>query len=340
MYDPGRFRIIGDLDMQVDEQYRKCVCFLLYEAADDSGVRRRYLAGTGFFVALEIPDFPGTTRVYLVTAKHVVQGARSKGPMFARINLLGGGFMDVPCPYKAWHESYETDVAAGIIDGRLQADWVHIPEARFATEDFIAEHDVGGGDSVFFAGLFSSFPGMQRNQPIFRFGRIALMPDEQVSIRRDLDDPDTRVDVDAYLVESRSWGGHSGSPAFVHWPAPVPGALAEQPPPDSHLLGLVQGHYELQEDVAFVGDILGSGKVPMNLGIAIIIPAKDILALLNEEDFVADRKKIRDYMKKQKPAPVPDTKAIPVEGEVFTKEDFEKVLHKATRKVEPPKDEG
>jgi len=294
--------------MQVGEQYRKCVCFLLYENADEEGVLRRYLAGTGFFVALEL-DAPHATRVYLVTAKHVVQGARSKGPMFARINHDDGGYVDLACPYEAWHESDETDVAAAIVDGGIPADWIFIPKERFATDAFLGEHEVGAGDQVFFVGLFSSFPGMTRNQPILRFGRISLMPDEPVSIRRDVDDPDSRFDVDAYLVESRSWGGDSGSPVFIHWPPPAPGALAGTPPPPAHLLGLVHGHYSQEEDVAFVGDILGSGKVSMNLGVAIVIPAKKILALLNDEDFVKDRERMSEAVHKNMPVPTPDGKA-------------------------------
>jgi hypothetical protein len=38
------------------------------------------------------------------------------------------------------------------------------------------------------------------------------------------------------------------------------------------LLGLVQGHQEIKSEVAFIGDVLGSGKVPVDAGIAVVFP--------------------------------------------------------------------
>ncbi|MCA1703536.1 MAG: hypothetical protein LC808_09870, partial [Actinobacteria bacterium] len=133
-------------------------------------------------------------------------------------------------------------------------------------------YEVGEGDEVFFIGLFSEAPGRKRSQPIVRFGNISLMPREPLLL--DLGEGSGRIRADAYLVEARSWGGYSGSPAFVYFP------------PDRHLdslkskgwgpalLGLVQGHYGIEQEVAFTGDILGSGKVPVNAGIAAVIPAQ------------------------------------------------------------------
>jgi hypothetical protein len=63
-------------------------------------------------------------------------------------------------------------------------------------------------------GLFSEHPGGDHNEPIARFGNIALMPAEKVTV----DVGDSTAHIRAYLVEARSWGGHSGSPAFVFFP--------------------------------------------------------------------------------------------------------------------------
>jgi len=50
-------------------------------------------------------------------------------------------------------------------------------------------------------------------------------------------------------------------------------------------LGLVHGHYKIDEDVDFVGDILGSGSVGINSGIAVVIPAHKISELLLTGDL-------------------------------------------------------
>ncbi len=55
-------------------------------------------------------------------------------------------------------------------------------------------------------------------------------------------------------------------------------------------LGLVQGHYEIGKDVEFLGDMLGSGKVPVNTGMAIVIPAQKILDMLLLPQLAEHRK--------------------------------------------------
>jgi hypothetical protein len=40
--------------------------------------------------------------------------------------------------------------------------------------------EIQEGDEVFFCGLFESHYGQQKNQPIMRFGKVALMTDEKI----------------------------------------------------------------------------------------------------------------------------------------------------------------
>jgi hypothetical protein len=56
-------------------------------------------------------------------------------------------------------------------------------------------------------------PGEKQNLPIARFGQISRMPKEPIIRRGDIWDS-----VDAYLVECRSWGGHSGGPVLLGTP--------------------------------------------------------------------------------------------------------------------------
>jgi len=101
------------------------------------------------------------------------------------------------------------------------------------------------------------------------------MPEEPVRI--ETDDKGTMEDVNAYLVEARSRGGHSGSPAFLFYPMVGP-TFINPTPPAPLLLGMVQGHFESSTDLALPGDI----GLPRreNAGMAVVIPAQDIADLL------------------------------------------------------------
>lgn len=117
------------------------------------------------------------------------------------------------------------------------------------------------------------------------------MPDEKVPIRFD-PSSDARTPVEAYLVEARSWGGHSGSPAFVYYPSDRIHGIVDTSTWEPALLGLVQGHYEILQDAALPGDILEKVSVPINSGIAVIIPAQKIMDTLMQEELVDKRNEV------------------------------------------------
>src|SRR5437867_3735040 len=66
---------------------------------------------------------------------------------------------------------------------------------------------INEGSQMFFVGLFTPFFGANENLPIFRFGHLAMLPDEPIPMgsqgRRDL-----------FLMETGAYPGNSGSPAF------------------------------------------------------------------------------------------------------------------------------
>lgn len=51
--------------MQINDEVRKCVVFLGYKSPEGD-----VFAGTGFFVSVGLPDVPGRSLMYLVTARH------------------------------------------------------------------------------------------------------------------------------------------------------------------------------------------------------------------------------------------------------------------------------
>jgi hypothetical protein len=273
--------------MVIDAKYRKCVVFLFADVPNpDTGELARTPAGTAFLVGIPVADERFVR--YLVTARHVVTLSRKYGSLFARIHLMGGSATVIEFPHESWHQHHSTEVAAALLRTSAPLDHVVVSTDQFEVDSLVAEHLVGIGDEVFFIGLFSEHPGSERNQPIARFGTIALMPEEKILV----DVGDSQARISAYLVEARSWGGHSGSPAFVYFP---PDRFGDRIQLLDHLpvflLGLVQGHYSIKGDVKFVGDIgeQGSGQVSMNAGIAAVVPAQDILDLLMSE-AVADQR--------------------------------------------------
>jgi hypothetical protein len=267
--------------MLISDYYRGCVVFLSQESGSGTQCPR----GTGFLVA--DPASKGDTAevVHLVTARHVVEAARATGkPLYVRGTSVNSGIALSPAlSFDAWHISDTTDVAI-LRDAPLDDfGGSCLTLDKFADREYLESQHVGPGDEVFFAGLFTGHAGSTHNEPIVRFGNISMMPREPVEIENA---DGSRTGVRAFLVEARSWGGQSGSPAFV-WLSPLrnPGVLT-LPEIDPHkplplsaqprLLGLVCGHYDISRDIAFKGEGNKSATVRMNAGVAIVIPSADI----------------------------------------------------------------
>jgi hypothetical protein len=128
-----------------------------------------------------------------------------------RINTDDGGVEPVEIPTGWATHPDGDDVAIAPIDFDVPDEWAI---NALAWEDFcptaerLEELNVGVGDDVVMLGRLSGHSGRQQNQPLARFGNIAMMLDERVKDGRGLF-------VDAYLVEMRSLPGFSGSPVFI-----------------------------------------------------------------------------------------------------------------------------
>lgn len=311
--------------MLIDEQFRKSVALLTVDIGS-----RRTAAGTGALVGIPIGGDYWVN--YLVTALHVIHGSRKYGPLNLRLNVRPEhvapgalGFADIPIALEAWIEHPTTDVAIAQLPGFTEkVDCKVIPHEMIASNEYVATQKVGVGDAVFFAGLFSQHPGQQRFQPIIRFGTISMMPHEKITTQI-IQGVNTQVD--AYLVEARSWGGHSGSPMFIYYPPDrEPGRLQVGATAPA-LLGIVSGHYRIPNEPEALRDSLDSTQGSANSGIAAVIPAQAILDLLNGDELVEKREKAKEQIKKDgQPAVTPDT-GLPG----YTRENFLGDLEKATR---------
>lgn len=335
--------------MRVDPQFLNGVVFLCVDGQHGEHVP----IATGFFVS--VPASPGYSYLYAVTARHVVEDADGD-VLYVRANTKLGTTEDIPTSRLQWETSKVADVAAIRMDvptvTRLQLDFSLTRLSSMVDADFrhrgepfdrpfgvvVAGDDIVGndgmpvdvGDDVFFVGLFVQRAGQGRMIPVARFGTIAAMPVEAIALPRFR--RTTTYSGLMYLVECRSWGGHSGSPAY--WAIPAIRLLENGMTSTSYaiaLMGLVSAHYDIDQDAEAGGDpVVVEGKnirVKVNSGMAVITPASEIRSLLESEAFAREREELTAKAKARQPLPRVD--AVETEGpDDFTKFDFAEDLRR------------
>jgi len=268
--------------MVLDKAIRRCVAYLVVDSSNpDTMKAQRRPVGTVFFVSIPLIGDPEKGQAFAVTARHLIDLGRASGALYLRVNSPSGAYVDQRMSPDEWVTHPTNDVAICRVEFEM-TEHLGIPVGWLADEEFVAKAEIGVGDELFFVGLFTVHPGQRRNEPVVRFGRIARMPEEPVPVKLG---HGVSGQIETYLAEVRSWGGHSGSPVFV---AAESSRVIPQVVMGGHeisLLGLLQGHFDIKEDVEFQGDILGSGRVPVNAGIGIVVPAKAVLEGLRRNNM-------------------------------------------------------
>jgi hypothetical protein len=265
----------------VDDNYRECVCFLCVETRNDYGVMTKEERATAFFISVPIDD--KASAPYLVTARHVIDESRGHGTLFAKINLTTGGIRYAPVSQDTWFCHDVTDVAVIPFPMGKEDRFRCISSNLFVDENYVQFSGIHPGDEVFFVGLFTPYSGEIQAEPIARFGHISL------GLKRIPIKPNSAskpIKTNAYLVETKSWGGESGSPVFhCKWPySPrVPISII-----DPRLLGLLHGHYEIPTKSS-----TSSASFDLNSGIGVVIPAQAIHELLMDQGLVAQRTRLK-----------------------------------------------
>jgi hypothetical protein len=242
------------------------------------------------------------SHLYVATTRHSVLEMHAQ-PHQIRVNNIYGSANVVEISGESdwtFHptESGAVDIAVMPIDAG-ELDVKPVPRAMFLTDDVMHERYIGPGDEITITGLFTRTPGKTKNVPIVRRGTLAMIPEE--TVRATMGDG-TYAPIDAYLIEVRSTGGISGSPAFVRAPVGfdvlvhdrsgerrVAKAHAQA---DYYFLGVIHGHWDttVRELNSYDGAI-GNTKEEesINTGIAIVIPAKRVLEVLDDPKLVAMR---------------------------------------------------
>ena len=268
--------------------------------------------GSAFWVSRpgpeDIKDKFRTT--YLVTAAHVIERTKEKlGPtsqrVRLRVNAWMGGQRWENAPLCSW--KVHPDPAVDIAVFKMKLDRSELDHWAWGIETFVnaqsAKEDggrrIGHGDDVVVAGLFFLRQGKFRNVPIVRMANVAALPGEPI------EDSNGRS-MQAYLVESRSIGGLSGSPVFYDIYAAKEAFLGESrvltTPIRFRLLGMMQGHFDLPDIAPDSITEDAKERVAINSGIAIVIPAEkivealDLFAVEDSEEAERYRAQSRPYI--------------------------------------------
>jgi hypothetical protein len=257
--------------------------------------------GTGFFVGVQSDD-KKLTYSYLVTAKHVLKD--EKGNDFARIylrlNTLKGDAQFVPLDLlpsgqKVVHVHPDPTVDIAVVPAlpsQAMFDFKVIPDDMLSTKETFNEFKIAEGSEVFFLGLFTTYYGEHKNVPIFRFGRVAMFPDDPIAWINYAGQPEQKAEL--YLIETQSYGGNSGSPVFFALGSAErapPGVLLLNASPLLKLAGIMRGRFnDTHPALGLLQTPTGSTPVTLpNIGIAAVTPSYFLHDIL----FSDELKKLR-----------------------------------------------
>lgn len=303
------------------EEQLNIVAFVCVEEQSPSAGLTRVPRATAFITVIKSDPF---WTGYVVTAADVLEGIGDR-PFYLRFNTQVG-FDDIETSRDEWFIHDHADVALARVQWStytlqsihpeqfIDADYyLRVQEMRdsgliqlpglFSGDNIQIET----GNDVSIIGLFAQHYGRSKSLPLARAGTIARMPSEPVEF---IHPGGIHSKATAYLVEFRSWGGQSGSPVLVHRKlfhlvqvqnsslsgnvnavGPGLGAIWVQGPETEvfGFLGLVSGHFDIEQQAQTSGDVFGSITTAINSGIAIVTPAKEVHELLWRDDVVEDR---------------------------------------------------
>ena len=249
--------------------------------------------GTGFFVGVKHADNEQVFSVYFVSAKHVLKDKNGNylPEIVLRLNkkddnsqLIKIALKDVKI-YE--HTDKDVDIALfNCLPDQNTYDFKFIPDNLIANKEVITKNEIAEGDEVFFAGLFTSHIGQKKNQPIIRFGKVALISDEKIEWK-EKDKPAKFMDL--LLLECQSFGGNSGSPVFYQLnPMRKPGQISLGGPV-IFLAGIMTGSF-LHGNQIQITDTVANLVSLQNVGIAAVTPADKLHEILFSEEMVKSRK--------------------------------------------------
>lgn len=275
-------------------QIKKCVTFIFLKNKKGEYVPN----GTGFFTGIKA-NLPGNlVHIYLVTAKHVIQDTnRNFYPLIViRLNTKTGSseFLEIPTNEIniLTHSDVDVDIAVvPLAPDEKIFDFMHLEETAITTKQSLQELKIAEGTDVLFSGLFTSHIGQKKNQPIIRFGKVALISDEKIEWR--INNSTTKL-LDLYLLECQSFGGNSGSPVFFRLD-PLREIKEKKIKFEAfYLAGIMTGSF-ISNTKIDISSFVDTAYSFQNIGIAAVTPSYKLHEILFSKDAVA----LRDIAEKK-----------------------------------------
>ncbi len=279
--------------------------------------------GTGFFAWIREDT---KTFIYLITCKHVVYDDIDIHPLYVRLNRSDKHDVHYVPLENEWfyHGDKSIDLAVTTFnppqDEPCDFEPVNI-DTVFVPDEHVGE--LTEGYSVAFIGLFRKIPGTLRNTPIYRYGHIAMLPDDKLSGKYG--------DSDYIVVECVAFKGNSGAPLWVS----ITFRDEEQGQINYvFILGVMTQVY-IEEEIASSFNL--QNRTIYNSGVSLAIPITYVRDILLGDELVADRKsKVKESIQDDdKPIPI-SSDIISPDDDPFTRQDFMLTLQKASRQKEDP----
>jgi hypothetical protein len=282
--------ILGEIEMSspIPPIVKSVVVFISIEKEGGKPA----LNGTAFFVGVKNPSDPGLFASYLVTAKHVLYKPDTtafSNEVFIRLNKKSSGTTITKIPIRPegnnrtvfTHSDSSVDIAViPYSPNQKTHDFKFLPDDMITTKDAYKDLNICEGSDVFFTGLFSQYIGEEKNYPVVRFGRVALVTDEKINWRG--------KQMDLYLIEAGSYGGNSGSPVFFYLGIDrIPGVTVLSQP-ILKLAGVMKGSFLDARKI----EVVETKKVPIacsSMGIAAVVPGYKLHEILFSDELKEHR---------------------------------------------------
>lgn len=283
----------------------KTVAFITVPYKDTATNKVKGISGTCFLVGFPDSRRKGQSFVYLVTNRHVAD-AEGAPPstiqpvVYIRTNLVqpknGESAVNTTITLTGsqhWYFPADPTVDLGVLPviPNLQTiDMRIISVAMLATDEIIKSRSVGLGDPVFFVGYFSQFPGIQRADPIYRSGVLAMMPADPIPMQDDPTNESKLTPEHLWLADAHAFLGNSGSPLFINLGGFRNGTIYAGV--SEYLLGVVNGFIPEHN-----GTVTGAATLEEatrqdlpNSGVLTFVPAQELRDLLYDREL----QKLRD----------------------------------------------
>ena len=284
--------------VRLETEILKTIVFISVDARRPGRLgRSNPYNGTGFLVGVpdnRIPLIPkDRTNAYLVTNRHIAQGIDQceqlqVDRMYVTLNLKdpinGNRAEKIPLKLSSeihWYFPQDPAIDLAVLPVVVsdKYDFRFISIDQFLSSEIIDTKNVVPGDRVLTGGFYSGYAGLHEIQPILREGVLAMVPDGPMMTT-------TCAPGNVFLADVHIIPGNSGSPLFI-----IPtlglgvgiGGVGAQNA--FGLLGVVSGYMSETAGLTLRASTTWNGTINSNSGITMIMPAQQLIDLLNTPEL-------------------------------------------------------